>query len=76
MADLKFKLKKYATAVGCTLKIELVPAGSKRRKIAPSYATPCRQQSSRSESLGRLSFRPTRPTIAGSARRVSWLKLS
>lgn len=27
-------LKKYAAAVGCTLKIELVPANSKRRKGA------------------------------------------
>lgn len=29
-------LKKYAAAVGCTLKIELVPAAPKRRKSAQS----------------------------------------
>ncbi|MGA9164032.1 MAG: helix-turn-helix transcriptional regulator [Thiobacillus sp.] len=29
-------LKRYAEAVGCTLKIELIPASPKRRKIAKS----------------------------------------
>ncbi|MFA6313292.1 MAG: helix-turn-helix transcriptional regulator [Sterolibacterium sp.] len=33
-------LKKYAAAVGCTLKIELVPASSKRRKGAQPGSQP------------------------------------
>ncbi len=33
-------LKKYAAAVGCTLKIELVPATSKRRKSAQPGSQP------------------------------------
>jgi len=33
-------LKKYAAAVGCTLKIELVPASSKRRKVAQPGSQP------------------------------------
>ena len=33
-------LKKYAAAVGCTLKIELVPISSKRRKGAQSGSQP------------------------------------
>jgi DNA-binding XRE family transcriptional regulator len=33
-------LKKYAAAVGCTLKIELVPASSKRRKGARPGSQP------------------------------------
>lgn len=33
-------LKKYAATVGCTLKIELVPAGPKRRKGAQSNVRP------------------------------------
>ena len=31
-------LKKYAAAVGCTLKIELVPATPRRRQAAPTRA--------------------------------------
>lgn len=31
-------LKRYAAAVGCTLKIELVPAAPKRRRAAPTRA--------------------------------------
>lgn len=33
-------LKKYAAAVGCTLKIELVPASAKRRKTAQPGSQP------------------------------------
>ena len=33
-------LKKYAAAVGCTLKIELVPASTKRRKTAQPGSQP------------------------------------
>lgn len=33
-------LKKYAAAVGCTLKIELVPASPKRRKVAQPGSQP------------------------------------
>ncbi|OIQ87457.1 helix-turn-helix protein [mine drainage metagenome] len=33
-------LKKYAAAVGCTLKIELVPASSKQRKSAQPGSQP------------------------------------
>ena len=33
-------LKKYAAAVGCTLKIELVPSGPKRRRGAQPGAQP------------------------------------
>lgn len=33
-------LKKYAAAVGCTLKIELIPAGSKRPKHAQPGSHP------------------------------------
>ena len=33
-------LKRYAAAVGCTLKIELVPASPKRRRLAQSDGQP------------------------------------
>lgn len=57
-------LKKYADAIGCTLKIEFIPQPEKRRAAAPSaerHAAPQGKRSATVQPRARAS-KPTRPS--------------